>query len=105
MANKESKQTATEGKVNVMDDILMRGHLVREESQKSMAVSMVREFVNQLLEEEMEVLPNVTTMIVTQIAKIDELISNQLNEVMHHPDFQKLEQSWRGLHHLVQNTE
>ena len=39
------------------------------------------------------------------IAAIDERISTQVNEVMHHEEFQKLESSWRGLHHLVTNTE
>jgi len=44
-------------------------------------------------------------MIQAQIARIDELLSKQLNDVLHHPDFQKLEASWRGLHFLVMNTE
>jgi type VI secretion system protein ImpC len=40
-----------------------------------------------------------------RIADIDALISKQLNTIMHHPDFQKLEGSWRGLHYLVQQSE
>src|SRR6185436_14213174 len=36
---------------------------------------------------------------------IDEAISKQLAAIMHHADFQKLEGSWRGLHHLVMNSE
>lgn len=39
------------------------------------------------------------------IAGIDEMLSKQLNAVMHHADFQKLEGAWRGLHYLVNNTE
>ncbi|GLQ31852.1 type VI secretion system contractile sheath large subunit [Litoribrevibacter albus] len=39
------------------------------------------------------------------ISKIDRLISEQLSEVMHTPEFQKLEGSWRGLNHLVMNSE
>ncbi len=39
------------------------------------------------------------------IAAIDAKISKQLNAVMHHPKFQQLEGSWRGMHHLVMNTE
>ncbi len=37
----------------------------------------------------------------TKIAEIDGLISLQLNEILHHEDFQRLEASWRGLHYLV----
>jgi type VI secretion system protein ImpC len=40
-----------------------------------------------------------------QIAQIDALLSAQLNEVLHNPNFQKLESTWRGLKYLVSNTD
>ncbi len=39
------------------------------------------------------------------IAAIDQKLSQQINEILHHADFQALEGSWRGLSHLVNNTE
>jgi len=39
------------------------------------------------------------------IAEIDQKLTDQINLIMHHEDFQQLEGSWRGLHHLVNNTE
>jgi type VI secretion system protein ImpC len=36
---------------------------------------------------------------------IDAAMSKQLAAIMHHEKFQKLEGSWRGLHHLVMNSE
>src|SRR6056297_2258427 len=39
------------------------------------------------------------------ISAIDETISKQLAKVLHQEEFKKLEGSWRGLHHLVVNTE
>ncbi|MDR1996503.1 type VI secretion system contractile sheath large subunit [Azonexus sp.] len=39
------------------------------------------------------------------IAGIDAKLTEQINLIMHHQDFQKLESAWRGLHHLVSNTE
>ncbi|MCU0914224.1 MAG: type VI secretion system contractile sheath large subunit [Planctomycetes bacterium] len=39
------------------------------------------------------------------IAGLDKLLSDQINAIMHHEDFQRLEATWRGLHHLVTNTE
>lgn len=39
------------------------------------------------------------------IALIDKRLSDQINLIMHHEDFQKLEGSWRGMHYLVNNTE
>lgn len=39
------------------------------------------------------------------IAEIDKKMSEQINLILHHAEFQKLEGAWRGLHHLVNNTE
>lgn len=39
------------------------------------------------------------------IAEIDRKLSEQVNEILHHEEFQALESSWRGLHYLVNNTE
>jgi type VI secretion system protein ImpC len=38
------------------------------------------------------------------IARVDELIESQMNEIIHHENFQKMEASWRGLEDLVNNT-
>jgi len=45
------------------------------------------------------------TSIEAMIAQIDKTLSQQVNAIMHHPDFMKLEGTWRGLNHLVSNTE
>ena len=39
------------------------------------------------------------------IAQIDQKMTEQINHILHHPEFQRLEGAWRGLHHLVSNTE
>ncbi|MGO4812250.1 type VI secretion system contractile sheath large subunit [Cupriavidus sp. 2MCAB6] len=39
------------------------------------------------------------------IGAIDKKLSEQINLILHHESFQKLESAWRGLHHLVSNTE
>jgi type VI secretion system protein ImpC len=48
---------------------------------------------------------NLSLTINSAIAAIDEALSGQLSAIMQHPKFQKLEGSWRGLSHLVMNTE
>lgn len=48
---------------------------------------------------------NLNVTINKAIASIDEAISAQLAEIMHNEKLQKLEGSWRGLKHLVFNTE
>lgn len=39
------------------------------------------------------------------IAELDRKLSEQINLIIHHAEFQQLEGAWRGLHHLVNNTE
>ncbi|NOX52925.1 MAG: type VI secretion system contractile sheath large subunit [Planctomycetes bacterium] len=39
------------------------------------------------------------------IALIDDLLNDQINAVLHHPDFQRLEASWRGLKYLVDSVD
>lgn len=39
------------------------------------------------------------------VSQIDEKLTEQVNQILHHDDFQKLESAWRGLHYLVNNTE
>jgi len=38
-------------------------------------------------------------------AAIDKKLSEQINQILHHPDFQNLEGTWKGLQYLVNNTE
>jgi type VI secretion system protein ImpC len=40
-----------------------------------------------------------------RLAEIDARLSVQVREILHHPDFQALESTWRGLHYLVMQTE
>lgn len=48
---------------------------------------------------------NLTVTINNAIAAIDSAMSKQLSAIMHNDKFQKLEGSWRGLNHLVMNSE
>jgi type VI secretion system protein ImpC len=48
---------------------------------------------------------DVTKTINAMIAAIDKKLTDQINLIMHHEEFKKLEGAWRGLHHLVNNTE
>src|ERR1700733_1193652 len=39
------------------------------------------------------------------VAALDRKLTEQVNAIMHHADFQRMESGWRGLEHLVKNTE
>jgi type VI secretion system protein ImpC len=101
----EQAQGAEGESGSVLDQILAGGKMVRQQDQKVLAEKMVGEFARQILDQEMVVGTNTVTMIENQITRIDELLTAQVNEILHHEDFQKLEGTWRGLHYLVFNTE
>jgi type VI secretion system protein ImpC len=48
---------------------------------------------------------NLSVTINNAINAIDQIMSKQLAAIMHNEKFQKLEGSWRGLNHLVMNSE
>ena len=48
---------------------------------------------------------NAVRTIESMIAEIDRKLSEQVNLILHHEDFQQLEGAWRGLSYLVNNTE
>lgn len=91
---------------SLLDRMMVEGKMAREEGQRPYARDLLSEFVDQVVAETGDaVAVDVVEAINHRIAQIDELISLQLNEVLHHEDFQKLEATWRGLNYLVMNSE
>src|SRR5690349_2905282 len=107
---KQKEETAAAEAVEVqqegslLDRILTEGKMARDDYQKERAKDMIGEFVNQVMSGELTMSKNMDVAINSRIAEIDRLITAQMNEIMHHEDFQKLEGSWRGLQHLVRNS-
>lgn len=64
----------------------------------------VKTLVEQALENTALISSNSVKTIEGMIAELDKKISKQVNEIIHHDDFQKLESAWRGLSYLVNNT-
>ena len=90
---------------DLLAKILAEGRLARDDIQARQARDMIGEFVQQVMQGEMVMAKDVEASINARVGQIDKLISAQLNEIMHHEEFQKLEGSWRGLHHLVFESE
>ena len=109
MAEQNAQASAsTETTVNggsLLERILREGKLARDENQVARARDVIGEFVDQILSQSMTINPDTVAMINHRIAQIDELISAQLNEILHNAAFQQLEAAWRGLNYLVMNTE
>jgi type VI secretion system protein ImpC len=90
---------------SLLDQIVQEGRLARDPDARQRNRDLVKEFVGQFLEGSMTLSRDSELMINARIAQIDHLISLQLNEVLHHQAFQKLEGTWRGLKYLISRTE
>lgn len=101
----ESAPAAAAEELSLLDQIVVNGKMALDETQVDYAHDLVGEFANQILDESMTYSGDTVEMIQARIAQIDALLSAQLNEIMHHDDFQQMESRWRGLHFLVYNTE
>ncbi|MHB8971788.1 MAG: type VI secretion system contractile sheath large subunit [Pirellulaceae bacterium] len=95
----------TTSEPSLLDAILSKGIRARDEDTRDWGRGLLKEFVSQLLDPKMVVAKDTAKTISLRIAEIDRLLSAQLNEIMHHADFQHLESSWQGLHYLVHQTE
>ncbi|QWV94601.1 type VI secretion system contractile sheath large subunit [Geomonas oryzisoli] len=89
----------------LLDIIVTEGRLARCEEQQEYAKEMLVELVRQVVAGEMVYSGDTVRMIHARIAEIDRLVSDQVNEIIHHAEFQKLEASWRGLSYLVHQAE
>ena len=89
----------------LLDDIVERSRVAANETEKVHTRGLVGEFVDQILEGSLVIHKDLATSIDLRIAELDRLLSAQLNAILHHPDYQRLEGSWRGLKHLVSQTE
>ncbi len=76
-----------------------------KQTERSRAEDLLRTLVEEATKGTVTWSKNVTQTIRAGMKAIDEALSRQLAAIMHHPDFQKLEASWRGLHYLVDKTE
>src|SRR6186713_2437794 len=76
-----------------------------KQTERSRAEELLRTFTEEALKGTVTFSKDVTRTLNEGISALDKLISKQLAAIMHNPDFQKLEGTWRGLHYLVQNSE
>jgi type VI secretion system protein ImpC len=113
MANEEAQaQTAAAPAVetaqqpaSLLDEVIDATRIGRDEEQRTQSKRQIATLVQEVLVGTVQVSKDLEHTVSARIADIDQLISRQLNQIMHHQDFQKLEASWRGLHFLVMSSE
>lgn len=90
---------------SLLDKVVEEGRLSRDPATKDRGKELVQTFLNEVMQGAMTVSRDAEAMINARIAQIDHLMSIQLNEVLHHPAFQKLEGTWRGVKYLLDQSE
>ena len=75
------------GEQSLLDQIVDEGRFGRDTVARERGRDLIKEFVTQFLEGSMTVSRDTEAMINARIAQIDHLVSIQLNEVLHHPQF------------------
>jgi len=85
--------------------LLNREFKPKTEEARSAVELAVQTLAQQALAQTQLIGADTVKSIESMIAAIDRKLSDQINQILHHADFQKLEGAWRGLHHLVNNTE
>lgn len=98
-------QEAQAEEVSLLDQIIEEAKPGEEESARKRARDMIGTFIQGVLDETVTFSRDTEAMLNEQIRQIDDLLTDQLNEVMHHEKFKKLESSWRGLRYLVSQSE
>jgi len=109
MAGSQTQNEASASGVAIeggeLDSLLQREFKPKTDEARDAVSSAVRTLAAQALSQTQLIGSDVVKSIEAIIAELDQKLSEQINHIMHHPDFQKLEGAWRGLHHLVNNTE
>ena len=88
----------------LLDRIIEESRVAQSDQEKNRARDIISELVSQVLDGEVVVSENLAASLDARVAELDRLISEQLSEVMHAPEFQALESAWTGLHYLCKQT-
>jgi type VI secretion system protein ImpC len=93
--------TTAAAEVSLLDQVIG----ATKQTERSRAEELIRSLTEEALKGTVTYSRNVTQTLKEGMKAIDRALSKQLAAVLHHPELQKLEGSWRGLHHLVMNSE
>jgi type VI secretion system protein ImpC len=95
---------AAAAETSLLDQIVTQSKVARSDNERARAKDIIGELVREVMQGTVVLSHNLSVTLDARIAEIDQLLSAQLSEVMHHPEFQKLESSWTGLHYLCKHT-
>jgi len=104
-AQTQGQAAGSEVSLDEFSALLNKEFKPRTDQAKEAVETAVRTLAAQALSDTKLVSSDAIKSIEAIIAAIDKKLTEQINVIIHHEDYQKLEGAWRGLHYLVNNTE
>lgn len=89
----------------ILDRIIAETRLTPGDEAYDIAKRGISAFIEELLKPHNEHEPVKKALVDRMIAEIDGKLSRQMDEILHHPQFQSLESAWRGLKLLVDRID
>jgi type VI secretion system protein ImpC len=108
MAEKKLEGGAAAGdtlQIDEFEKLLSKEFKPKSDRARQQVQAAVNTLAQQVLSDQDVIVEDAVNSINALIAEIDAKLTEQINLILHHPDFQQLEGSWRGLSYLVNNTE
>jgi len=108
MADQQTEKAGAAGQTLEVDEfaqLLNKEFRPKSDRARQEVERAVQTLAQQVLSDQDLIVEDAINSINAIIAEIDAKLTEQINLIIHHPDFQALEGSWRGLHYLVNNTE
>ena len=102
---KQATETASEEQTSLLDQIMQETRIKPSDEGYETARRGVEAFISDLLEPRRQGEKVEQRLVDQMIGEIDKRISRQVDEILHHKDFQNLESAWRGLKMLVDRTD
>ncbi|MBP5100304.1 type VI secretion system contractile sheath domain-containing protein, partial [Pseudomonas protegens] len=103
-SNAAQQKNQDSSEYSLLDSIIAETRLTPDDEAYGIAKRGVSAFIEELLKPQNSGEPVKKAMVDRMIAEIDAKLSQQMDEILHHADFQSLESAWRGLQLLVDRT-
>jgi type VI secretion system protein ImpC len=87
------------------ENLLKKEFRPKSDQAKSAVEQAVKTLAEQALANTALVSDDALRTIESIVSEIDKKLTEQVNLILHHEEFQQLESAWRGLHYLVNNSE
>jgi type VI secretion system protein ImpC len=99
-----SPAAVVEQATGLLDKIVSESRVAKSEAEHVRARDLIKELVSEVMRGTVVMSENLSATLDARIAELDQVLSDQLSAIMHAPEFQKLEGSWRGLDYLCKQS-